>query len=195
MLSPLTGAQESTLSPTADFAPAAWTVQAPESDSKIISARIDGMAAHADETSIAILHVACYRSPLRPVISLYTHTDELRFNPNIYEGPDARSTGPLSLTTGALPAHTYRVNGYYSAAPTQQHGVLFKFTMPANRRELREWISDDMAGQLIKIKLPSAIPGGAPLTADFLLPHNNGGLREVITPCLNNRKTTPKRPS
>ncbi|WDU61957.1 hypothetical protein LRS56_24765 [Pseudomonas poae] len=103
MLSPLTGAQESIPSPTTDFVPTAWTVQAPERDSKIISARIEGMAAHADETSIAILHVACYRSPLRPVISLYTHTDELRFNPNIYEGPDARSTGPLSLTTGALP--------------------------------------------------------------------------------------------
>lgn len=195
MLSPLTGAQESIPSPTTDFVPTAWTVQAPERDSKIISARIEGMAAHADETSIAILHVACYRSPLRPVISLYTHTDELRFNPNIYEGPDARSTGPLSLTTGALPSHTYRVKGYYSAEPTQQHGVLFKFTMPANRRELREWISDDMAGQLIRIKLPSAAPGDAPLTADFLLPRNNAGLREVITPCLNNRKTTPKKPA
>ena len=195
MLSPLSGADENTPLPTTGFQSNTWTVQAPYRDSKIINARIEGMASHADETSIAILQVACYRSPLRPVISLYTHTDELRFNPNIYEGPDARSTGPLSLTTGALPLHTYRVNGYYSAEPTQQHGVLFKFTMPANRKELREWISDDMGGQIIKIKLPSALPGGEPLTADFVLPHYSGGLREVITPCLNNRKTTPKKPS
>lgn len=195
MFSPLTSAQERTPSPTNDFVPAAWAVQAPEKGSKIISARIDGMAAHADETSIAILHVACYHSPLRPVISLYAHTDELRFNPKAYEGPNARSTGPLSLTTGALPTHTYRVNGHYSAEPKQPHGVLFKFTMPANRRELREWISDEMTGRPIKIKLPSAVRGGAPLTADFLLPHNNSSLRDVITPCLNNRKATPKKPS
>lgn len=195
MLSPLSGADERTNPPTSDFQSTTWTVQAPYPQSNIISARIEGMAGHADETSIAILHVACYRSPLRPIISLYTHTDELRFNPNVYEGPDARSTGPLSLTTGALPTHSYRVNGYYSAEPTQQHGVLFKFTMPANRRELREWISDDMGGQIIRIKLPSALPGGTPLTAEFVLPHDSGGLREVITPCLNNRKTTPKKSS
>lgn len=195
MLSPLSGADVSATPPTNDFEPTSWTVEAPYRDSKMISARIDGVAAHADETSIAILHVACYRTPLRPVISLYTHTDELRFNPNIYEGPDARSTGPLNLTTGALPPHTYRVNGYYSAEPTHQHGVLFKFTMPANRRELREWISADMGGQVIKIKLPSALPGDAPLTAEFVLPHDSGGLREVITPCLNNRKTTPRKTS
>lgn len=195
MLSPLSGADEGTTPPTSDLQSTTWTVQAPYPQSNIISARIEGMADHADETSIAILHVACYRSPLRPIISLYTHTDELRFNPNVYEGPDARSTGPLSLTTGALPTHSYRVNGYYSAEPTQQHGVLFKFTMPANRRELREWISDDMGGQIINIRLPSALPGGTPLTAEFVLPHDSGGLREVITPCLNNRKTTPKKSS
>ncbi|AUG05369.1 hypothetical protein [Pseudomonas sp. S09G 359] len=195
LLGPLSGAQAIPAPSATAIMPNAWTVEAPTPTSTLISARIAGFAAHADETSIAFLHVACYRSPLRPIISLYTHTDELRFNPNIYEGPDARSTGPLSLTTGALPTHTYRVNGYYSAEPTQQHGVLFKFTMPANRQELREWISDDMGGKIIKIKLPSAIPGDAPLTADFVLPHRNSGLREVITPCLNNRKTTPKKPS
>ncbi len=195
MLSPLSGAEESSTPPTNEVQPASWTVQAHYRESKIISARIEGIAAHADETSIAILHVACYRSPLRPIISLYTHTDELRFNPNIYEGPDARSTGPLSLTSGALPTHTYRVNGYYSAEPTQQHGVLFKLTMPANRRELREWISKEMGGQVIKIKLPSALPGDAPLTAEFVLPHDSAGLREVITPCLNNRKSTPRKSS
>ena len=195
MLSPLTNAQERIPSPTNDFVPAAWIVQAPERGSKIISVRIDGMAAHADETSIAILHVACYRSPLRPVISLSTHTDELRFNSSFYEGPSARSSGPLSLTTGALPAHTYRVNGHYSADSPQPQGALFKFTMPANRRELREWISDEMAGRPIKIKLPSGVRGGTPLTAVFLLPHNNGGLREIISPCLNTRKPKPKKPS
>ena len=195
MLSPLTSAQERTPSPTNDFVPAAWIVQAPEQRSTAISVHINGMAAHADETSIAILQVACYRSPLRLVISLYTHTDELHFNPGIYEGPGAKSTGPLSLTTGALPAHTYRVNGHYSAEHPQPQGALFKLTMTANRRELREWISDDMAGRPIKMKLPSAVRGGTPLTAAFLLPHNQGGLREVITPCLNNRKTTPKKPA
>ncbi|MCR4540240.1 hypothetical protein NUV89_17780 [Pseudomonas sp. 18.1.10] len=195
MLSPLACAQERTSSPINNFVPATWIVQAPEPRSKITSVHIDGMAAHADETSIAILQVACYRSPLRPVISLYTHTDELRFNPSIYEGKRTRPTDPLSLTTGALPAHTYPVNGYYSAEHPQPQGALFKFTMPANRRELREWISADMAGHPIKIKLPSAVRGGTPLTAVFLLPHDNGGLREVITPCLNNRKTPPKKPS
>ena len=172
-----------------------WTLEAPYPDSAMIYARINGIAAHADKTSIAILQVACYRSPARPMISLLTHTDELHFNPEIYHGKEARSTGPLSLTTGAVPARTYRVNGYYSAEPTQQHGVLFKLTMPANRQELREWIADNMRGQLIKMTLPSAIPGDAPLTAEFVLPQDNDDLHDVIKPCLNDRKHTPKKPS
>lgn len=195
ILSPLSSATENTTPSNTDSPYATWTVAAPYRESPLISASIDGIAAHDDATSVAILQVACYRSPLRPVISLYTHTDELRFNPNVYEGPDARSTGPLSLTTGSLATHTYRVNGYYSAEPTQQHGVLFKFTMPANRRELREWISGAMAGQRIKMKLPSAMPGDTPLIVEFVIPYDSGGLREVIMPCLNNRKNTPKKPS
>lgn len=193
MLSPLSGAEESAIPSTNDFQPTSWTVQAPYQESKIVSARIQGVAAHADETSTAILQVACHRSPLRPIISLHTHTDELRFNPKAYEGNGARSTGPLSLTTGALPTHTYRVQG--SAETTQQHGVLFKITMPANRRELREWISKEMGGQIISIKLPSARAGGTPLIAEFALPQDSGGLREVITPCLDTRKTTPRKSS
>jgi len=175
--------------------PDVWTVEAPYPGSTIINARIIGTAAHAEKTSIAILHVACYSSPARPVIALLTHTDELHFKPDIYEGPDARSTGPLSLTTGALPTRTYRVNGYYSAEPSQQHGVLFKLTMPANRQELREWITGDLRGQPIRMTLPSAIPGDAPLTAEFVLPQDNEDLHDVVKPCLNNRKNTPKKPS
>ncbi|MEO8488459.1 hypothetical protein [Pseudomonas sp.] len=173
----------------------AWTVEAPYPGSTIINARIIGAAGHADKTSIAILQVACYSSPPRPMISLLTHTDKLHFKPDIYEGPDARSTGPLSLTTGSLPTRTYRVNGYYSAEPSQQHGVLFKLTMPANRQELHEWIAGDMRGQRIKMTLPSAIPGDFPLTAEFVLPHDNDDLHDVIKPCLNDRKKTPKKPS
>ncbi|OPA95015.1 hypothetical protein BFW87_13260 [Pseudomonas fluorescens] len=175
--------------------PDAWTIEQPYPDSTMVHARINGIATHMDKTSIAILQVACYRSPSRPMISLLTHTDELHFKPDMYEGPDARSTGPLSLTTGPLPTRTYRVNGYYSAEPSQQHGVLFKLTMPANRQELREWITDAMRGQLIKMTLPSSIPGDAPLTAEFVLPQDNDDLHEVIKPCLNNRKNTPKKPS
>jgi hypothetical protein len=184
-----------TLDSASDAEPHAWTVETPYPDSTIINARITGTATHAQKTSIAILQVACYSSPSRPMISLLTHTDKLHFNPNIYEGPDARSSGPLSLTTGTLPARTYRVNGYYSAEPTQQHGVLFKFTMPANRQELREWIANNTHGQLITMTLPSAIPGDSPLTAEFVLPQNSTGLHEIVKSCLNNRKNTPKKPS
>ncbi|WP_448653332.1 hypothetical protein ACSHWC_09035 [Pseudomonas fluorescens] len=190
MLSSLTEAQ-----PTSDPEPNSWTVEAPYPDSTIINARITGKATHAHKTSIAILQVACYSSPSRPMISLLTHTDELHFNPNIYEGPDARSSGPLSLTTGIRPAQTYRVNGYYSAEPTQQHGVLFKFIMPANRQELRAWIANKSHDQLITMTLPSAIPGDSPLTAEFTLPRNSAGLQEIVKSCLNNRKNTPKKPS
>ncbi|KAF2408630.1 hypothetical protein SAMN04490179_0356 [Pseudomonas antarctica] len=190
LLSALTEAQ-----PNSDAEPNNWTVEAPYPDSTIINARINGKATHAQKTSIAILQVACYSSPSRPMISLLTHTDELHFNPNIYEGPDARSSGPLSLTTGTLPARTYRVNGYYSAEPTQQHGVLFKFIMHANRQELREWIDNEVHDQLITMTLPSAIPGDSPLIAEFVLPQNSGGLHEIVKSCLNNRKNTPKKPS
>lgn len=194
-LSPIAAAQKPTPPTPLDLEPTAWTVEAPYPQSTIINARINGIAAHDGNSSMAILHVACYSAPLRPMISLLTHTDQLHFKPGIYEGPDARSTGPLSLTTGVLPPRTYRVNGYYSAEPTQQHGVLFKLTMPANRQELREWITDDMGGQLIRMTIPSAISGDSPLSAEFILPKDSKGLREVIKPCLNNRKSTPKKPS
>jgi hypothetical protein len=189
-ISQLTEAQ-----PTSDLQPPAWTVEAPYPKSTIINARIIGKATHAEKTSIAILQVACYSTPARPMISLLTHTDELHFNPNIYEGPDARSSGPLSLTTGDLPARTYRVKGYYSAEPTQQHGVLFKFLMPANRQELREWIANTMPGQLITMTVPSAIPGDSPLIAEFALPQDGSELQAIVKSCLNNRKNTPKKPS
>lgn len=155
----------------------------------ILNAQLDGKATHAGKNSTAILQVTCYGSPRRPWLALLAPTARLEFVPDLYEGPDARSTGPLTLTTGASPTSHYSVNGFYSAAYSQDSTLIFEFDMQANQNELRQWVSDTAQGQLITMTLPSSLKNQPPLVAEFFLPKDNSGLRKLVKPCL-----APKRP-
>ncbi|MCX7081153.1 MAG: hypothetical protein NTV76_17780 [Pseudomonas sp.] len=193
MLSVLPCAQAAGSLSTTRFQGAGWSVEQPDQSIPIFSARLNGEASHGDKTSAAILQVSCYRSPLRPVISLLTSTDQLGFNPDIYEGPAAQSMGPLSLTSGTLAPRDYSVNGVYSAESAQKGDLVFVLNMPANRQELHYWTTEAARGQPVKMTLPSAIKEGLPLTARFVLPQDDSGLRKVIEPCMKASGSADRR--
>lgn len=170
--------------------PYIWTVDALHPDSPTWVANLNGVAVHGDKTGKAMLQVMCNGFEGGASIWLLAPTDQLHFKPDIYEGKDAASTGPLSITTGNLPTRHYAVNGYYSVRPD----ALFSFGMSANRQALREWVGERSGGQFIRMTLPSEMPDGRPLTAEFVLPYDNAALREVITPCLTPRKKSSHNP-
>lgn len=169
---------------TAGFHGESWSVVKPDQDSPVLNARLNGEATHGNKTTAAILQVSCYRSPLRPVITLLTSTDQLGFNPDAYEGPDARSTGPMSLTTGTLAPRNYLVNGFYTRVLPQKDDVAFNFYLSANRQDLRYWTSKAARGQPITMTLPSTVISDPPLTARFVLPQDDDELRKIIEPCM-----------
>jgi hypothetical protein len=185
LLCVLTGTQAAESLLPADAHEEAWRVVKPDPDAPLVSARLNGQASHGNKTSAAMLQVSCYRSPVRrPVITLLTSTDELGFNPDAFEGPDARSTGPLSLKTGILAPRDYSINGFYTSALPPSDKLLFNFYMPTNRQGLNDWTHKGARGQSLTLTLPSTIKGDPPLTARFVLPQDDSKLHKIIGPCM-----------
>ncbi|EFQ65560.1 hypothetical protein PFWH6_0352 [Pseudomonas fluorescens WH6] len=161
-----------------------WTVDALHPDSPTWVANLNGVAVHGDKTGKAMLQVMCNHSEGSASISLLAPTDRLHFKTDIYEGKEASSTGPLSITTDNRPTRHYAINGYHIGGSL----ALFTFITQVNQQALSEWATENRGGQLIRMKLTSAIPDDGPLTAEFVLPHDSAALREVIDPCLTARK-------
>ncbi|WP_256585438.1 hypothetical protein [Pseudomonas sp. Irchel 3H3] len=181
------------LSSTTRFQEAGWYLEQPDPYNPIASARLKGEASHGDRTSPAILQVTCFPSPRRADISLYTSTAQLGFNPEPFHGPDAVSTGPLSLTTGKSAPLDYAVNGFYTAEQARKGDFVFSLFESTNHRELNEWTTETTRGQPINMTLPSAIEGDLPLVATFVLPQDDSGLRKVIGPCLSASGSADRR--
>lgn len=171
------------LSP-AGFHAEAWRIEKPDPDASGLSARLNGEASHGNKTTAAILQVSCLRSPLRPAITLLTSTDELGFNPDAFEGPDAPSNGPISFDSSTFAPRNYPVNGFYTRMFSQKHDVAFNFSISANRQELQYWTSETTRGQPLTMTLASTVKGAPPLIARFVLPQDDRKLRKIAGPCM-----------
>lgn len=195
ILGTLAGAQAETPSATAGTTPNNWEVKAADAGIPYARVRLNGTATHGEKTSAASMEIACYSSRDGSTISLITRTDKLNFDPGIYEGPQALSTGPLFLTTETLAAHRYRVNGYYLAVPADDGRPPFILNMRANRQELRDWVAEKNRGRLIRMQLPSPLSGDAPLIAEFVLPQNTAVLHNTVKSCLARQQPRAKKPA
>jgi hypothetical protein len=170
-----------------------WYLEQPDPDSPIVSARLKGEASHGDRTSPAMMQVTCNQSPPRAFISLYTSTDQLGFKPDAFHGPNAISTGPLSLATGDRAPLDYSVNGFYTAEPGRRGDFVFVLFASTNHREPYDWTTEITRGQPVNMTLPSAIEGDPPLVARFVLPQDDSGLRKLIEPCMSASESTRLR--
>ena len=163
-----------------------WLLEQPYADSPMLTARTFGGSAYGDYHVKASLEISC--SPQSPTasIALQITPAALGFDVAPFEGPDASTDGPLRITTATRMAIDHPVNGVWTYGGAFQIGMVFALSAAVPHDELAYWASDASRGQTLKLSVAPAKEGGKPLTATFLLPANNNGLKRVIQPCLGN---------
>ena len=163
-----------------------WLLEQPYADSPMLTARTFGGSAYGDYHVKASLEISC--SPQSPTASLALQITPtaLGFDVAPFEGPDASTDGPLRITTATRTAIDHPVNGVWTYGGAFQIGMVFALSAAVPHDELAYGASDASRGQTLKLSIAPAKEGGKPLTATFLLPANNNGLKTVIQPCLGN---------
>lgn len=163
-----------------------WLLEQPYADSPMLTARTFGGSAYGDYHVKASLEISC--SPQNPTASLALQITPaaLGFDVVPFEGADASANGPLRITTATRTAINHPVNGVWTYGGAFQIGTVFALSAAVPHDELAYWASDASRGQTLKLSVAPAKEGDKPLTATFLLPANNNGLKRVIQPCLGN---------
>ncbi|MGY2273602.1 MULTISPECIES: hypothetical protein [Pseudomonas] len=163
-----------------------WLLEQPYADSPMLTARTFGGSAYGDYHVKASLEISC--SPQNPTASLALQITPaaLGFDVAPFEGADASANGPLRITTATRTAINHPVNGVWTYGGAFQIGTVFALRAAVPHDELAYWASDASRGQTLKLSVAPAKEGDKPLTATFLLPANNNGLKRVIQPCLGN---------
>lgn len=161
-----------------------WLLEQPYADSPMLTARTFGGSAYGDYHVKASLEISC--SPQSPTasIALQITPAALGFDVVPFEGPDASANGSLRITTATRTAIEHSVNGVWTYGGAFQIGTIFALSAAVPHDELDYWASDASRGQTLKLSIAPAKEGDKPLTATFLLPANNNGLKRVIQPCL-----------
>ncbi|CRM89020.1 hypothetical protein [Pseudomonas sp. 22 E 5] len=163
-----------------------WLVEQPYADSPMLTARTFGGSAYGDYHVKASLEISCFPKSPTASIALQITPESLGFDIAPFEGPDASANGPLRITTATRTAIDHSVNGVWTYGGAFQIGTIFALSATVPHDELAYWASDASRGQTLKLSIAPAKEGGKPLTATFLLPTNNNGLKRVIQPCLAN---------
>lgn len=164
-----------------------WQVEKPYEHSEVLTAVLGGNTYYNSKSGEARLEISCvFDSPTRTRMpfALEVPAHRLDFNTNDYEGPDASTSGPLRMITGHRAPVSYRVSGWISAISRQEDDWIFGFGAAADIPEMRYWLTESAHGQRVTLTLPSTIENDDPLTAEFVLPDDDSGLRKVIGPCL-----------
>ncbi|KGE65972.1 MULTISPECIES: hypothetical protein [Pseudomonas] len=163
-----------------------WLLEQPYADSPMLTARTFGGSAYGDYHVKASLEISC--SPQSPTASLALQITPtaLGFDIAPFEGPDASANGPLRITTATRTTIEHSVNGVWTYGGAFQIGTIFALSAAVPHDELAYWASDASRGQTLKLSIAPAKEGDKPLTATFLLPASNNGLKTVIQPCLGN---------
>lgn len=161
-----------------------WLLEQPYANSPMLTARTFGGSAYGDNHVKASLEISC--SPQSPTasVALQITPASLGFDAAPFEGPDASANGPLRITTATRTAIDHPVNGVWTYGGAFQIGTVFALSTAVAPDELAYWASDASRGQTLKLSIAPANEGDKPLTATFLLPANNNGLKRVIQPCL-----------
>ncbi|MGH8388855.1 MAG: hypothetical protein ACRESJ_25805 [Pseudomonas sp.] len=161
-----------------------WLLEQPYAENPMLTARTFGDSAYGEYHVKATLQISCHPQTQGAGVTLQIAPHSLGFHSDPFEGPDATANGPLHITTGNRPAGEYRVSGFWTSAGAFQVGSIFAIETHLPRDELAYWASDASRGQPLKLSLVPAKAGAKPLTAEFSLPENNDGLKQVIQPCL-----------
>ena len=164
-----------------------WQVEKPYDHSEVLTAVLSGKTYYKGKSGEARLEIGCvFDSPtrIRIPLALEVPAHRLDFNTNDYEGPDASTSGPLRMITGQRAPVSYQVAGWISARSRQEDGWIFGFGATADIPEMRYWLTESAHGQRVTLTLPSTVENDDPLTAEFVLPDDDSGLRKVIGPCL-----------
>lgn len=170
----------------------AWQVEKYDDHGTARMAAMTGMARYNSKTGEALLQIACtVDSRMKPHASLMLaiQAQRLGFNPNDYEGPAATAHGPLRLITGERPAVIDQVTGWIPGERLPKKEWDFMFGATANLKELSYWLTRPARSNRISLTLPSTLENDGPLTAVFVLPEDDRGLRGVIAPCLKASRT------
>lgn len=163
-----------------------WLLEQPYADSPMLTARTFGDSAYGDYHVKASLEISCFPKSPTASIALQITPAALGFDVAPFEGPDASANGPLRITTATRTAVDHSVNGVWTYGGAFQIGTIFALSAAVAHDELAYWASDASRGQTLKLSIAPAKEGDKPLTATFLLPANNNGLKRVIQPCLVN---------
>lgn len=161
-----------------------WLLERPYPEGPMLAARTFGGSAYGDHHMKANLVISCHPQNPNAGLSLEIIPQLLGWDADPFEGKDASANGPLSITTGTRAAVEHMVSGVWNYGGMFQMGLVFELSTSVPREELAYWATDASRGQTLTLSLAHATEGGKPLTASFLLPANNNGLKKAIQPCL-----------
>lgn len=161
-----------------------WLLEQPYADAPMLTARTFGASAYDGYSVKANLAISCHPQNLSAGIELEISPQSLGFDVAPFEGKGAAKDGPLRITTGTRASVDHSINGVWTHGGVFQVSTIFVLRGSVPRDELAYWASDASRGQSLTLSLAPAQEGGKPLTATFLLPANNTGLKKVIQPCL-----------
>lgn len=165
-----------------------WVLERDYAEASTLTARTFGDSNYGGYKAKAGLWISCHPENPNAGLTLQISPAALGFNADPYEGKDASAQGPLRITLGAHPAGKYPVNAVWTDAGTFQVGTALALFTPVPRDEIARWASDASRGQPLTLSLAPAEKNAKPLTATFVLPHNNAALQKAIMPCLDAAK-------
>lgn len=168
-----------------------WLLEQDPDQGPLPTARTYGDSAFGEFHARATLAISC--SPQSPTASLALQIapSPLGFDSDPFEGPDATAHGPLRITAGARAALQRPVSGIWTDGGAFQVGTVFAINASIPRDELAAWASDASRGRPLKLSLAPAKAGGKPLTATFVLPQDNEGLKQVARSCVGAAAVKP----
>ncbi len=112
-----------------------------------LTARTFGTSAYNKYTANTTLALTC--SGARAILRLAVDVKALGFDSDAFEGPDAKKTWPLLLTTGKGTAVSHDVAGYWGVPEMYQVGSQFVLETTVPPVELAKWLGDDSRGQVV----------------------------------------------
>jgi hypothetical protein len=161
----------------------AWLYEQPVPQAPLYRARMAGVASYKTYQSNATLAFNCRTDTPHVSAELAFDPKTLGFDADPYEGPDATSSGPITVTNGSDAAVRLKVSGWYGSGGPFDTGTPFVFGFQPNDAQMKRWIADVNRGQALRIVVPAA-KGGTPMTVTFRWPDDDAVLKQVVTPCI-----------
>jgi hypothetical protein len=160
-----------------------WLLEQPAVGSGL-KVRMAGVARYNHFQSVATLAFSCGSATSRVHAELAVGISQLGFNADAYEGPSATVDGPITLTSGSGQGLQQRVGGFYGDGGPFDTGTPFIFDFEVPIAQVRQWTTDSVRGQLLRVSVP-ATQGGAPMTIEFSWPLDDTVFKRVVGPCVD----------